>query len=232
MPSHPDPSCYHITADDFPHFSHVVHLPEEKTALDELTGFDRTGDARIWPGGEALAWWILGHGNLVEGKRVLELGAGKVGLPSLACVECAVSSVEVTDGNQKCVELLRFNVEKSKRACDVDITRLLWGRAYCREEKRGTVEVILAGDAVFFEAQHGNLLDTVDHYLAREGEAWFSSPERKGSLERFMERVEEDGWFAWSEVSDFQSLLFDRVSVPSDFDWDSDWPKLVVLRRT
>ncbi|KAK6031018.1 hypothetical protein OSTOST_02835 [Ostertagia ostertagi] len=78
--SEAEDDVYSLCVRDSP-FCIDIALPEDRTSLRHISGFDNTGNVRIWPGGEALAYYLSIRPPLVSGKLVLELGAGLVGLP-------------------------------------------------------------------------------------------------------------------------------------------------------
>ncbi|CAM9106648.1 unnamed protein product [Scytosiphon promiscuus] len=73
---------------------------------------------RVWEAGRALAEFCLAHSGLLEGKRVLELGAGigMTGMAAAAC--CGASEVVLTDYAPRVLANLHFNVEINRPLLD------------------------------------------------------------------------------------------------------------------
>ena len=152
----------------------TVVLPKIRISDATLTGFDNTGNVRIWPGGEALAAWILQRAELVSGRKVLEVGSGLLGLPSLVSAGFA-TEVTITDGNAESTKNVQKILEMSPRKyTNVKAEQMIWsdegGRGY---------DVILAADCVFFSQYHQALLNSFDANLTREGLVFVCSPERR-----------------------------------------------------
>ena len=61
-----------------------------------------------WPGGIVLARYILDHPEVVEGRRVLDLGAGS-GLVAIAAAKAGAREVIATDIDPYAVPALRLN---------------------------------------------------------------------------------------------------------------------------
>eukprot|EP00347_Sterkiella_histriomuscorum_P003479 403364139 len=73
---------------------------------------DNTGNVRVWPSEEILAYYIYQHKELLnkimQSDRIIELGAGQSGLIgfmlSMINKEANNLQIDITDGNSKCVE--------------------------------------------------------------------------------------------------------------------------------
>uniref|UniRef100_A0A1I7X3R5 Calmodulin-lysine N-methyltransferase n=1 Tax=Heterorhabditis bacteriophora TaxID=37862 RepID=A0A1I7X3R5_HETBA len=172
-------------------FSIDLLLPKDRLSIKGLTGFDNTGNIRIWPGGESLAYFISVHPELVVGKTVLEVGAGFLGLPGLVSSLYA-SKVVITDGNDISVTSLR-NIVSKNSINNVNVNILRWGTGITNDDEK--FDVILAADCVFFPEYHDDLLTTFDVLLSHKGVIYISSPKRKGSFDKFIDRVNTDGRF-------------------------------------
>ncbi|KAK6061971.1 hypothetical protein COOONC_00363 [Cooperia oncophora] len=148
--SEAEDDVYSLCVRDSP-FCIDIALPEDRTSLRHISGFDNTGNVRIWPGGEALAYYLSIRPPLVSGKLVLELGAGLVGLPGFIAAIYA-TRVRITDGNEHSVASLR-DIAKRNPLPNVEIEQLRWGVG--TEERK--FDLILAADCVFFSEYYGDL---------------------------------------------------------------------------
>ncbi|KAF1765834.1 hypothetical protein GCK72_005787 [Caenorhabditis remanei] len=180
--------------------------PNKPTSLHSLaSGFDNTGNVRIWPGSEALAWLILKDSSsiLARGNRILELGAGFLGLSSfLIAKKFPETTVWITDGNLESINSLKqirnANPDFLNR---VHVQQLIWGQDQLKTSRFNT---ILAADCVFFTEHHESLMKCIHSHLAPNGNAVISSPRRKQSLQKFLDYVQN----AWSdEFSELKGAL-------------------------
>lgn len=76
----------------------------------EKTGLPPPYWAFAWPGGQALARYLLDHPAILEGKRVVDLGAGS-GLTSLAAAKAGAASVLAVDIDPFALAAIALNAE-------------------------------------------------------------------------------------------------------------------------
>ncbi len=105
---------FRISAPAYPEINLKVCIrAPQSTKLQDLTGFNNTGNICVWPSEEALATYCLENKHLFKGKRVLELGGGMTGLAGLVVAQsCDPCHVTLTDGNDNSAE----NLEHVERA--------------------------------------------------------------------------------------------------------------------
>jgi predicted nicotinamide N-methyase len=119
-------------------------IDEAAFAVDEFLPYW----AELWPSGVALATYVGGRD--LQGRRVLELGAG-LGLPSLAAA-LRGADVLATDWAEDAVALLRANAERNDVALRAEVVR--WDEP----ERFGTGwDLVLAAD-VLYEARNAEQL--------------------------------------------------------------------------
>lgn len=97
---------------------------------EELMGFNNTGNVRIWPSEEVLAYYVLSNLDLFRDKTVLELGGGMSCLAGImAALYGFCSDVHLTDGNPNSVynvkRILEKNVFSTKVSCSVSYNKTL-----------------------------------------------------------------------------------------------------------
>ena len=80
--------------------------------------------AFAWPGGQALARFLLDHPERARGRRVLDFGAGS-GLVALAAARAGASRVRATDLDPLAVTACRLNAERAGVALDADAEDVL-----------------------------------------------------------------------------------------------------------
>jgi protein-lysine N-methyltransferase EEF2KMT len=128
-----------------------------------------TTGLRTWEAALHLGAWLCSSSGreLVQGKRVLELGAG-TGLLSILCVkDLAVSGIVITDGDEGVVDAIKTNVflnEPSRRtpsSLPVRTAALKWGwpldaTSFAEDYGMEAPQVLLGADIV-------SLVRTVRH---------------------------------------------------------------------
>ncbi|MFY7777236.1 MAG: class I SAM-dependent methyltransferase [Elstera sp.] len=95
----------------------LLHLADEALPLWQATEAELQQSnlpppywAFAWPGGQALARYLLDHPELVAGKRVLDLGAG-CGITSLAAAKAGAISVLAADIDVYACTAITLNAE-------------------------------------------------------------------------------------------------------------------------
>ena len=106
----------------------------------------------VWPGGQALARYLLDHHDVVAGQRVLDLGSGS-GLVAIAAARAGAAAVIAADPDPMAVAAIALNAAANEVAAPVCIA----------DARDATVraDVIVAGD-VWYERE---LADQVSIYL-------------------------------------------------------------------
>ena len=84
----------------------VSTLEDSFKEIEDLMGFNNTGNVCIWPAEEILAHFVLSRYAEFTGKCVLEIGAGMSGLAGLFLAKkCGdLERMVITDGNPQSVE--------------------------------------------------------------------------------------------------------------------------------
>jgi predicted nicotinamide N-methyase len=167
-----------------------LHLAEESLPIWQKTE-EELGEMNVpppfwafaWAGGQALARYLLDTGSLVEGKSVLDLGAGS-GLTAIASMQARAGSVLAADIDRLALAAVALNAELNGVAVAVTAEDLL-ARA---PDPYG---VILVGD-LFYERQ---LAERVTTYIEAGVEAGalvlIGDPKRSYFPQNRFERVAE-----------------------------------------
>ncbi|MDX2014839.1 MAG: 50S ribosomal protein L11 methyltransferase [Myxococcaceae bacterium] len=113
--------------------------------------------AVAWPGGQALARWVLDHPSVVEGQRVLDVGCGGA-IEGLAAARAGARSVLCADVDPLAVEAVRLNgalnglptrADGRGPGCELEAW---WGDPLERAPATFVCDVVLVGDVTFDEA--------------------------------------------------------------------------------
>lgn len=116
--------------------------------------------AFAWPGGQALARYLLDHPHLVAGKRVMDFAAGS-GLTALAAKRAGAALVQAVEIDAVAVAAIRLNA----RMNDLDI------EIACRDlvgEALPDIDLMLAGDVCYERPMAGRVTEWLRR-LARGG---------------------------------------------------------------
>jgi len=210
-----------------------------------LEGFDNTGNIRIWPSEEVLAFYCAERCEQFAQKRVLELAAGMSGLAGLVVAALGEPSrVVITDGNEQSSKHLAENVKLNTHLSPkvpIESGCLLWGKERRRvHERLGRFDVVIAADCLFLTEYHQHLLESLDLLLDAGGYALLVGPTRGGSQGLFVERARSHGPFEVELHAEIhprvRTLVQQQLHAcvdPEERDTMNDklTPRLVVIRR-
>src|SRR3982751_759738 len=96
--------------------------------------------AFCWPGGQAIARYLLDNSGTVRGKRVIDLAAGS-GVSSMAAARSGAASVTANDIDPLSLVAARLNAEENVLAFDVSADAWLARAGY-----PPGADVVIAGD--------------------------------------------------------------------------------------
>ena len=99
--------------------------------------------AFCWPGGQAIARYLLDNPTLVEGRRVIDLAAGS-GVSSLAAARAGAASVVANDIDALSLIAARLNARANDLAVEVSLEDWLAG-----PDGAPDAEVVIAGDVCY-----------------------------------------------------------------------------------
>ncbi|KEF55306.1 uncharacterized protein A1O9_08960 [Exophiala aquamarina CBS 119918] len=190
----------------------------------------------LWNAGQVVAQYLEENTQqLVQGKNILELGAG-AGLPSLVASLLGAKQVVVTDyPDNELIVNLRHNIDLNLAAQDMPnivAEGFLWGSSADAltahlEKGSSTFDVLILADILFNHSEHNKLLDTVTGCLKRTSDSValvFFTPYRPWLLERdlnFFKMARSSGLL----VDKIMEQTMDKVMFEND-------PGDETLRRT
>jgi predicted nicotinamide N-methyase len=138
------PEVQLLVADD------VVGLWEAMETEGGGAGQDPPFWAAAWPGGQALARYVLDHPEAVAGRRVLDLGAGS-GLVAVAALQAGASGVLASDVDPYSHTAIGLNAELNG-VSGIEVVGDVLG------EDPPAVDVVLAGDVCYDREMTGRVL--------------------------------------------------------------------------
>lgn len=127
--------------------------------------------ARIWPAAKALTAFLLKEPQWVEGKDVIEIGAG-LGLPSFA-IAAKTSSLIISDHAPEAVALLEKNIRHRKLE-RVQALCLDWNHF----PEKLSADTILLSDINYSPDQFGALLQLIRSFLDQGTDIILATPQR------------------------------------------------------
>ncbi|KRE00728.1 nicotinamide N-methyase [Bosea sp. Root670] len=169
-----------------PHAPEIsLHVAEEATELwqkteDELAviGLPPPFWAFAWAGGQALARYLLDHGEIVTGRRMLDFASGS-GLVAIAAAKAGAAPVEACDIDGFAAAAIGINAAANGVAVTARCEDLIG-----RDEGW---EVICAGDVCYERAMAERVIDWLSGLSARGATVLIGDPGRsylpRGKLE-------------------------------------------------
>ena len=142
-----------------------LHLAEDVLGLWQRTE-DEFGTGRpppfwafAWPGGQALARYVLDHPGLVAGRTVLDLGSGS-GLVAIAAAMAGAATVVASEIDVLAAAAIRLNARGNRVPVPVIVGDVLDGDG-------DGAEVVLAGDVWYSGPLAGRVLGFLERARAR-----------------------------------------------------------------
>jgi predicted nicotinamide N-methyase len=148
----------------------VVALWEAMETEQGRTSTDPPFWAAAWPGGQALARYVLDTPQVVAGGRVLDLGAGS-GLVAVAAVKAGATEVLASDVDPFALTAIAVNAEANGAVGITPVGDVLGGDP-------PDVAVILAGDVCYDREMTDRVLPFLEAARARGAEVLIGDPGR------------------------------------------------------
>lgn len=156
----------------------TLRVADDVVALWEALEQEHTGPgseppfwAAAWPGGQALARYVLDHPDVVAGRTVLDLGAGS-GLVAVAAARAGAARVIASEVDAYGRAATRVNAEDN-RVGPVEVT----GDLLDGEPDPG-VDVVLAGDVCYDRAMTERVLPFLGQAWLRGAAVFLGDPGR------------------------------------------------------
>ncbi|XP_073008871.1 calmodulin-lysine N-methyltransferase isoform X1 [Typha latifolia] len=234
--------CYKLPVGCVPELT-LIQRREDSIELNDFevsTRFDidTTGLVCCWPSEDVLAYFCFNHSDMFRSKRVLELGSG-YGLAGFSIAVCSdACEVVISDGNPQVVDYIQHNIGINAEAfgeTKVKSMLLHWNQEQA-SEMLNAFDIIVASDCTFFKEFHKSLANMVKSLLKRseDSEAFFFSPKRGDSLDKFLQEITEAG-LQYNLIENYDSTVWnlhhkflkgDETSWPN-YDKDHSYPLLL-----
>jgi predicted nicotinamide N-methyase len=132
--------------------SEYVPIWQATEAWMEAQNIDPPYWAFCWPGGQAIARYLLDHPQEIRGKRVIDFAAGS-GVSSLAAARVGAKSVLANDIDPLSLVATRLNARANALTLDVSLEDWLVG-----DDGRPETDVVIAGDVCYEQEMSGRAL--------------------------------------------------------------------------
>ncbi len=155
----------------------LLHLAEESLPIWQKTEED-LGRINVpppywafaWAGGQALARFVLDNGDLVAGKRVLDLGCGS-GLTAIAAMKAGAASVLAADIDAIALAATHLNAALNGVTVETTAEDLLTTAS-------SGYGVVLVGDLFYERALAERVLSFIDSAVGEEALVLIGDPQR------------------------------------------------------
>lgn len=135
----------------------------------------------LWSAAEGLSQFLVKHPELIENKKILEIGCG-LGLPSMVATQLG-ADVLATDFHPHVESFFKKNSFKSKIECKYQ--RLDW---LDDKNELGAFDVVIGAD-ILYEGRHArDVAEALFRYCKPQGLIILADPDR-GQLKRFKEHM-------------------------------------------
>eukprot|EP00731_Ephydatia_muelleri_P027744 Em0019g617a len=152
----------------------------------------------VWDAAPFLSYYLEKFPSIIEGKRVIELGAG-TGLVGMVSNMLGAHEVAVTDMKTASAERnVRLNRHNLINDC-IEVSHLEWGKDISHFNP--PFDVILAADVIYVEEGFDLLLSTVSQLSDANTTILLSCAHRYDWVEKFLAQVAVENRFRSSIVS-------------------------------
>lgn len=218
-----------------------IALLSSAFSLEDLQGFNNTGNVCIWPSEEVMTYYCLQRRKEFKGLSVCELGAGMTGLAGIFLSKTSLpKEVVITDGNEKSVRNLQLIInhnQLSTNSLPVKAEVVVWENTDLSdtyENLRERFDVVLCADCLFFTDVHEGLISLLNHLLKPStGKVIMFAPLRNGTLTVFRDLAEK--YFDIETSDDYLSVVSRKHALflndSCKYDQDIHYPLMLTLKR-
>lgn len=201
-------------------------------SLDELGGFDNTGNVCLWPSEEIMTYFCLKNGIIFKNKSVCELGGGMTCLAGLLISKiCDPKEVFLTDGNESSFENLEVICSENEFKNTVESCLLEWKKGTEYGDLENRFDYIICADCVFFDEYREDLCATIHKLLKPNGTCLIFAPNRKNTFHKFVDLAKL--YFECMIVQNYDDEIWqlnnDNKESNGDYDEDVHYPLLLKL---
>lgn len=211
-----------------------IRIKENKLTLNDLTGFNNTGNVCIWPSEEIMAYFCAKNSSLFENKSVCELGGGMTCLAGLTiCSYSQPSEVFLTDGNEACFKNLETICSRNEFDCVVECCLLRWEKDTYYDDLEKRFDYIICADCLFFDEAREGLCHTIYKLLKQDGLCFIFAPNRKNTFHKFVDYAK--AYFECVIVNNYDDEVWTKHMREKEnndmYDQDLDYPLLLQMKK-
>jgi calmodulin-lysine N-methyltransferase len=204
--------------------------------IDDISGFNNTGNICIWPSEEVMAYFCLENMSLFQGRSICELGAGMTGLAGMMIAATQTANhVLLTDGNEKSVANLSAIIHLNELSLNTSASVLCWNASRIDQEYKTfkqEFDFILCADCLFFTQVHDDLIATLQYILKPNGSVFIFAPERSGTFDLFCQKACK--YFNIEIKNYYHKLIEDKhfhlMQTNKHYDPRIHYPKCAILK--
>lgn len=227
---------YTYTSDDEVICEASVKTLQATVTLEDMVGFNNTGNVCVWPAEEVMAYHCLVKRDMFFNATVCELGCGMTGLAGVMLASTkSPAHVLLTDGNDQSVKNVREIIDINKGRFDgdtkVNCDILRWeSSTSLKPEHDRYFDYVLSADCLFFNEVHQELLLLIKKLLKPEkGIAILFAPKRGHTLEQFCDVAKN--YFEVDCTEHYNDQVWKiRNEMPENFILDRHYPIKIVLK--
>nr|XP_006813145.1 PREDICTED: calmodulin-lysine N-methyltransferase-like [Saccoglossus kowalevskii] len=231
-------SWYRYTCQDVTEFSVDIRQLTGPMGIEELIGFNNTGNVCVWPSEEVLTYHCLKHKNSFRNKTVCELGGGMTCLAGISIAAfCEAKEVLLTDGNEISVKNVHPIIKRNHStfgSTKVTTRVIKWDKDNKYGDIAGYFDHIICADCLFFEQFQEDLLHVIYTLLKPEGLVTVFAPCRGNTLEQFCEMA-IDG-FVVERTDNYDQTVWEKHLQAKEKEHDiyiedRHYPVMIILRK-